>query len=342
MTNNSLAMNDTKTTSLGMTEVEARQVAEIRGKMILARQFPRDPQMSLNRILIECENIKLAESATYSFPRGDSEVKGPSIRLAEVIASYWGNFNCGVTELEQRTGESTVKAYAWDLESNYSDEKVFTVPHVRSTKKGNYQLTDPRDIYELVANQGARRKRACIFSVIPTYLVEAAVEKCNETLENSMNKEGVEAVRVKMLSVFNALDEAITKEVLEAKIGKPFDSFSTKDIVKLRNLYNAIKDGFVKVAAAFDLGGNPEEPELAVDDAVKVEELNKSIFDGSPFDPDAPDTLTPDTPEDAESDNENVAQEGMEPSKEKEDPAPKSTRSRNSAKAGENDAATDN
>ena len=336
---NELTMNDNKTYNLGMSEVEARQVAEIRGKMVLARQFPRDPEASLNRILVECENIKLAESATYSFPRGDSEVKGPSIRLAEVIASYWGNFTCGVTELDQRSGESTVKSYAWDLESNYSDEKVFTVQHVRSTKKGNYQLTDPRDIYELVANQGARRKRACIFSVIPTYLVEAAVGKCNETLENSMNKEDIGAVRTKMLSVFCALDEAITREVMEAKIGKPFDTFNTKDIVKLRNLYNAIKDGFVKVSAAFDLGGNPEEPVLGADDAVKVEELTKSIFADSPFDPDAPDSLTPDTTEDPEPESTEAIQEDKELPEEKEAP-PKASRTKGSVKAGDQVAST--
>ncbi len=330
---NELTMNNQKNYSLGMTEVEARQLAEIRGKMVLARQFPRDPALSLQRILVECENPKLAESATYSYPRGDAEVKGPSIRLAEVIASYWGNFTCGVTELEQRSGESTVKAYAWDLESNYSDEKVFTVPHVRSTRKGNYTLSDPRDIYELVANQGARRKRACIFSVIPTYLVEAAVEKCNETLEASLNKEGIEAVRVKMLSVFQTLDESITKEILEAKIGKPFDTFNSKDIVKLRNLYNAIKDGFVKPAAAFDLGKSPDEPALDVQDAEKVEELNKNIFAGTPFDPDDPDSLVSADPADAADEEEpSPASEADQPQKQKEK-APKRNAKKESGNA---------
>ena len=109
---NELTMNNEKNYSLGMSEVEARQVAEIRGKMVLARQFPRDPQASLRRILIECENPKLAEAATYSFPRGDSEVKGPSIRLAEVIAST-GELYLRRNELG-RSGERLVKSYAWD------------------------------------------------------------------------------------------------------------------------------------------------------------------------------------------------------------------------------------
>lgn len=277
-----MANNVPQNYSVGMTEVEARQLAEIRGKMVLAKQFPRSTQESLSRILMECENPKLAESAVYSFPRGDSEVTGPSIRLAEVIASNWGNFTCGVTELEQKDGESVVKAYAWDVETNYSDEKVFTVKHFRSTKKGGYKLTDPRDIYELVANQGARRKRGCIFSVIPTYLVDAAVEKCKEVLENEIACGDIVGVRNKMLEAFTRLDEKITKEILEEKIAKEFDKFNAKDIARLKRLYGSINDGFVKPHDAFNLGIVPTgETYLNEEDTAKMDELNK-IMQGEP------------------------------------------------------------
>lgn len=273
--------NSVKDYSVGMTEVESRQLAEVKGKMVLAKQFPRDPQVALKRILVECENMKLAEAAVYSYPRGGQEVKGPSIRLAEVIASHWGNFTCGVTELEQRHGESTVKAYAWDLETNYSDEKVFTVKHIREKKTGNQKLTDPRDIYELVANQGARRKRACIFSVIPTYLIESAVEACEQVVERNVEGGNIEEARTKMLNAFQKLDENITKEALERKIGKEFDKFGSKDIVRLKHLYAAIKDGFVKASAAFDFG-QPEAPTVSEADQSAIDAAN-DLFSGTPF-----------------------------------------------------------
>jgi hypothetical protein len=41
------------------------------------------------------------------------------------------------------------------LETNTRREVTFQVPHIRYTKKGGYRLEDPRDIYEMVANQGA-------------------------------------------------------------------------------------------------------------------------------------------------------------------------------------------
>ena len=102
--------------------------------------------------------------------------------LAETIAQNYGNISFGIREVSQENGESVVQAYAWDMETNTRAEKVFTVPHIRKTKQGSYALTDPRDIYELVANSGARRLRACLLGLIPGDLVESAVARCEQTL----------------------------------------------------------------------------------------------------------------------------------------------------------------
>src|SRR5699024_1372946 len=149
------------------------------------KRFPRDPVEAMDRILQACTRPTLAEGALYSYSRGGSEITGPSIRLAEAIAQAWGNTQFGIRELEQRNGESTVEAYAWDLESNTRQAKVFQVPHERHTQRGTTRLTDPRDIYELVANQGARRLRACILGVVPGDVTEAAVRQCETTLRTS-------------------------------------------------------------------------------------------------------------------------------------------------------------
>ena len=128
---------------------ESKQLSEIKGKMFLARQFPRDPEQSLQNVLMECKRPKLAEAAQYEYPKGDSVVTGPSIRLVEVLARHWGNIDSGVAEIDTHSDHTVVKAYAWDLENNVSDEKTFTVQHVRTTKRGSYKLTDERDIYEM-------------------------------------------------------------------------------------------------------------------------------------------------------------------------------------------------
>ena len=151
-----------------MVEVASGRAAqEVQGQIIMAKKFPRDIFLSEKRILEACSRKGLAELAFYSYPRGGKQVCGPSIRMAEMLAQNWGNMDSGVIELEQRDGESTVMAYAWDLETNTRDTKIFTVKHEYKAKEQIKKLTDPRDIYEYVANQGARRKRACILSIIP-------------------------------------------------------------------------------------------------------------------------------------------------------------------------------
>lgn len=256
---------------------ESKALSEIKGKMILARQFPRSVDFAMERAITECNRPELAAQAIYEFPRGDSVVRGPSIRLVEVLARAWGNLDFGVDEIEARDGSTTIKAYCWDLETNVSDEKTFTVPHVRQTKKKSYALTDARDIYEAVANQGARRKRACILAVLPGWFVDAAVDACNKTLEDAMKNNGqsIEDRVQNMVDKFAAF--GITGEQIAAKVGKPLDKLNPKDLVKLSRLYSAINDGFVKPAAAF---GEEEEKDARLpgeEEAARLDALNSGI-----------------------------------------------------------------
>lgn len=233
---------------------ETREIAEIQAKMILARNFPRDVDYCRAMIAAECQNKELAEMACYEFPRGDSVVRGASIRLVECVSRHWGNIVCGVKEIGSNANGSkaTVKSFAWDLQTNFADEKVFDVEFVRSTKKGTYPITDPRDKYEFLANQAARRKRACIQAVIPKFVIDEAMELCAETLERNINKDGdIEVTKAKMLAAFAQIAEWIGADELASVCGRPWESLGAKDVVKLRNLYNAIKDGFVKPEAAF-------------------------------------------------------------------------------------------
>jgi hypothetical protein len=199
--NNPFASKALAQTSGAMaTAMESREIQEVQAAMVIAKRFPRDERQAMDRILNACTRKTLAESALYSYNRGGQEVTGPSIRLAEVLAQAWGNIQSGVRELDQTEDHSTVEAFAWDLETNARDAKVFTVPHVRHTKAGTKKLTDPRDIYENVANVGARRKRACILAIIPGDVTEAAVAQCDVTLAANADT-GPEAVK-RLLEAF--------------------------------------------------------------------------------------------------------------------------------------------
>lgn len=258
--------------------VEAsRAMEEIKGKMFLAKQFPRDTAAAMNRILSECKRVSLAEQAEYEFPRGETKVTGPSIRFAEMVARHWGNLIYGTTELEQKNGESIAKAFAWDLETNSSQEITFTVKHSRDTKRGPIALKDSRDIYEMVANQGARRRRACILALIPGDVIDEALEACRETLKgNVSNGKSAEEVRAELLAAFQ--EYGITQEQLEAKIGYKLEAFTPNNIVSLRRLYIAIRDGMVTPAAAFGLETADQTP--SEEETSALDELNAKLAKG--------------------------------------------------------------
>ena len=231
------------------TEVESqRAIAETQAAVLMAKRFPRDQAGAMDKILTACTRPTLAESATYSYSRGGAEVTGPSIRLAETIAQLWGNLQFGIRELSQANGESEVEAFAWDIETNTRQIKVFKVPHTRHTKKGITKLTDPRDIYELVANNGARRLRACILGVIPGDVVEAATNQCDVTLKTKVD---VTPDLIKSL-LEKFAQHGVSKAMIEKRIQRNIDSITPALVVNLRKIFNSLKDGMANVSDFFE------------------------------------------------------------------------------------------
>jgi len=232
-----------------------RAIAEVQAAMMIARMNPRDPIAAMDRILNACTRPTLADAAVYTYSRGGSDVSGPSIRLAEAMAQSWGNLQFGIRELEQRNGESTVQAFAWDVETNTRREVVFQVPHTRHTKRGTTKLEDPRDIYEMVANQGSRRLRACILAVIPGDVTEAAVNQCETTMKTKADT-SPEAM-LKMIGAF--ADFGVTKEQIEKRIQRRLDAIQPAQVVSLKKIYASLRDGMSSPADWFEAEEGAQE-----------------------------------------------------------------------------------
>ncbi|MEK3814611.1 hypothetical protein [Bacillus sp. FSL K6-1284] len=252
----------------------SRQAQEVQAAMVIAKKFPRDVYASFERIKKACERRLLAENAVYEYPRGGTKVSGPSIRLAEALAQNWGNIDYGIMELEQKAGESSVMAYAWDLETNTRQTKIFTVKHERKAKGKITKLDDRRDIYELVANQGARRLRACILGVIPGDIVDAAVDMCQQTLING-HKEPLEDRLRHALMLFKK-EFGVTKEMIQECIGSNLDAFTEQDYLKIGRIYTALRDGMAKKEDYFNIKVTSATKSKAEEDFKKQQEKKVS------------------------------------------------------------------
>lgn len=243
-------------TMLGVESDKA--VAEVKAMAALAHARPRDEARAVDKVLNACTRPTLAESARYTYTRGGTEITGPTIRLAEAIAQYWGNISWGWKEIERRLDTSVCRAYAWDVENNVRREADFIVPHYRDTKHGRKALKDDRDIYEVCANMAMRRVRACLLNVIPADVVEMAEKACDATLASG--EPVTDESRKRLLEAFAGY--GVTRAMIEKRLGRSLDAMTPGQQVSLRRVYAGLKDGMGVVADYFTI----EEP---VKDEVK-------------------------------------------------------------------------
>lgn len=256
----------------GLVSVEQqRAIAEIQARMLIARANPRNPIAATDNILRDCARRTLAEAALYQYSRGGQSVSGPSIRLMETIARRWGNVSSGIKEISRTDGYSECVAYAWDLETGFYDERQFQIRHWRDTKQGGYRLTDERDIYELIANMGQRRKRAVLMAVIPGDVVEAATEQCEETLNTNVDM-STEALQ-RMVAAFGAY--GVTQAHIEKRIQCRLQAVRPAQVVQLRKIYTSLKDEMSAPADWFDIGEPAKTSAGAWDEISKRHKANE-------------------------------------------------------------------
>lgn len=218
----------------------ARATQEIQAALVIAQRFPRDEVKAETRIMQACRRKGLAEIAEYEYSRGGTRITGPTIDLLRAIANRWGNIQFGWEETDRRSGQSSVRCFAWDLQTNGKAFRTFFVRHWRDTQAGGYAVEDERDIYELIANQAARRVRACLEEVIDADIVEKAVNECRRTLKEG-EKLPIKDRAAKVLLAFSEF--GVTQEMIETRLGNKMDAVSENQLASLRRIYKALQDG---------------------------------------------------------------------------------------------------
>lgn len=241
----------------GTVAIESqRAVAEARGKLIIAKWFPRDPIACYAKIMESCQRADFAGDAFFSYPRSGKTVEGPTIRFAEELARCWGNVEYGIKELSRDDGKSEMQAYAWDTETNTLSVQNFTNPHLREVKGKMVALTSERDIYELNANMAARRLRARILAVLPSYIVEEAIKECKNTIAGKNDTPLIDRVN-KMVTMFKKF--GVSAAQIEKRLGRPIDTMSKDDLVDYTGIYNSLKSGMTKPGDWFTTAAEPSE-----------------------------------------------------------------------------------
>ena len=166
------------------------------------------------------------------------------------MAQHWGNLDWGLREIAKDDDETVMEAYCWDLQTNNRQRRTFTVKHIRDTKKGSHKLTDQRDIFEHITNNGMRRVRACILSVMPYDVKELVESTCMQTLKDG-NGIPVEDRIQSMVTAFKGL--GVNIEMLEKRLGHKMDVTNAIELIDLRKIYGSIRDCMSKREDWFDV-----------------------------------------------------------------------------------------
>jgi hypothetical protein len=229
---------------------QSRAVAEVQAAVVVAQQCPRSLTRAQAQMRESCAQTGLAERAFYRFPRGGQTVSGASVHLARELARCWGNVQYGIGELrrDDAGGYSEMQAWAWDVETNTRSASIFVVPHKRDTKDGVKPLTDMREVYENNANNGARRLREAIFSILPPWFVEEAKDLCSATLKGGGGKPLAQRI-ADAIKAFDGL--GITTDRLEQKLGRKADVWTEHDVAQLTVAFKSLQRGEVTADEEF-------------------------------------------------------------------------------------------
>ena len=233
--------------------ITAKSLAEVQGKVFMAKQFPREMDKVTAKILASCERPSLAAVAEYEYTKGGTTINGASIKLLETIAQCYGNIHFTWKEISRDTDnhKSVCVAEAWDLENNVSSTLEFEVSHYRDARGGKTLVNSERDLYELVASNAARRLRKCLENVVPRDLVDQAREWCDETLTSKVDiQKGID----KAIDFFKET-YSITSKQIEMYFGMSRQGFTKNVYLKLQKLFTSFRDGVANPNEVF-----PQEP----------------------------------------------------------------------------------
>ena len=234
----------------GTVAVEAsRAITEAQGKLLLAKQFPRNYTTCYTKAIEACQRKSFAEKAFFSYPRAGQTVTGVTIRFAEELARCYSNVDYGIKELSHEEGKSEMQAYCWDLETNTISSQNFTVEHIMETRQGNRKLTSQRDIYERTANDGARRLRSRILAILPPDLVEDCINECKKTLAGQNGIPLIDKIK-NMVTAFTKL--GVTKEMLEQRLKHTVETVNEEELTEYIGIYNGLKQKETTISDWFE------------------------------------------------------------------------------------------
>lgn len=241
--------------------------AEIDMQISTAKAFPRSLKMFLDKAMsMATISEEVAASCNYALPRGGRSLEGPSVRLAEIVCSTYGNIRAGARVIANDGKTITAQGICHDLETNNS----ITVEVKRKITDKNGK-TYNEDMQVVTGNAAcAIAYRNAVFKVVPSALVQEVYDKAKEVARGTA--ETLVAKRDKAIRYFHdmGVKDAQICEQLEIKKVEDID---LDKLATLRGMVTLIKNGESTISDLF-----PKSNEAAFEDIELLFELKKETL----------------------------------------------------------------
>ena len=223
--------------------------AELDQQITTARAFPR----SIKQFVDECMsmatlNERVASQCFYVLPArrggGGEPIEGPSARMAEIVASAWGNCRAGAQVVEEGPEFVTARGVFHDLERNVSI--TMDVRRRITTKTGQRYSADMIAVTGNAACSIALRN--AVFKGIPKAFWEDIYQAARKAAVGDIKT--LAANRAAALGYCAKM--GIQKEAVLGALGVPsVEDIGLEHLATLKGLLTAIKEGETTIEQAF-------------------------------------------------------------------------------------------
>lgn len=255
-----------ETTLDGGGALAALNRSEIDMQVATAKRYPRSmATFKKQAVEMACLDEETAGTMFYALKRGGKVIEGPSVRLAEVVGSAFGNLRYASRVVAIDDKFVTAQGMCLDVEKNIA---ASVEVKRRITNSSGQRYND--DMITVTSNAAcAIALRNAMFKVVPMGLVKPIYDVARQT--SIGNAQSLDKRRGALVDWFGKVGVAV--EQLVAWAGKKgIEDITTDDLIQLRGLATAIKDGDTTVDEAFG-----EFPKAGA--RVKPSDLGKKLQD---------------------------------------------------------------
>lgn len=221
---------------------------EIDVQIATARRYPRQlSRVSQNVLSLATLDEETAAECLYALPRGGKPIKGPSIRLAEIIQSQYGNCRVGARVVHVDRAEKVVIAEGifHDLETNAA-----TKAEVRRRIVDSKGRLYSDDMIVMTGNAACSiAKRNAILGGVPKALWRGAANAVEKLIAGDiMTLAAGRETAVKSFAQFGVKPEQVFVAI---GVGGIVD-ITLDHIPVLRGMFSALKNGEATVEEMFN------------------------------------------------------------------------------------------